>query len=208
MSEPLPSLPKAAAPRATPTREPADAAFLLDLGTRLGRSREEAGLTLSEAGRRARLSKGRLLRIERGEEMPGMASIRRLANTYGLSIGWLLVGQGRPTRSRRAGEVPPEAVSARAVALRVVAAKSARGLSGRALGEAAGLSTGTVSSVEDGGSTTLSSNVVWRLAVALSVPAGWLAAGEGPAPPGIAAPTEMPPRPAVLVPSSETSSSA
>ncbi|WP_242910798.1 helix-turn-helix domain-containing protein [Actinomadura terrae] len=57
-------------------------------------ARQRAGLSLEELGRRAQVSKGALVALEKAQGNPNLATLVRLADTLGVSVSDLM--QGRP----------------------------------------------------------------------------------------------------------------
>jgi transcriptional regulator with XRE-family HTH domain len=55
-------------------------------------ARIRAGLSLDELGRRARVSKGALVGLERAQGNPNLATLVRLADTLGISVSALMEG--------------------------------------------------------------------------------------------------------------------
>ncbi|MGD9484972.1 XRE family transcriptional regulator [Streptomyces sp. TRM70308] len=55
-------------------------------------ARTRAGLSLDELGRRAKVSKGALVALERAQGNPNFATLVRLADTLGLSVSALMEG--------------------------------------------------------------------------------------------------------------------
>ncbi|WP_431683088.1 helix-turn-helix domain-containing protein [Kitasatospora sp. KL5] len=72
--------------------EAADALRAVAHNVRAARLR--AGLTLDELGRRAQVSKGALVALEKAQGNPNLATLVRLADTLGISVSALM--QGRP----------------------------------------------------------------------------------------------------------------
>jgi transcriptional regulator with XRE-family HTH domain len=60
-------------------------------------ARTRAGLSLDELGRRAKVSKGALVALEKAQGNPNFATLVRLADTLGVSVSALMEG---PTESR------------------------------------------------------------------------------------------------------------
>src|SRR6478609_295478 len=71
-------------------------------------ARTRAGLSLEELGRRAQVSKGALVGLEKAQGNPNLATLVRLADTLGISVSALMQG---PTEGRvrvvSAGDVVP-----------------------------------------------------------------------------------------------------
>ncbi|ROO87652.1 XRE family transcriptional regulator [Actinocorallia herbida] len=55
-------------------------------------ARQRAGLTLDELGRRAQVSKGALVALEKAQGNPNLATLVRLADTLGISVSDLMQG--------------------------------------------------------------------------------------------------------------------
>lgn len=62
-------------------------------------ARSRAGLSLDELGRRAGVSKGALVALEKAQGNPNLATLVRLADTLGVSVSALM--QGEPTERVR-----------------------------------------------------------------------------------------------------------
>ena len=136
-------------------------------------------------------------RVEDGKRVPRLATIERIAEALGLSPSWLAYGDEAllPFRHRRPRPVvPPDAPMPapaerqhlerwRGVAQRLSELRKRLGLTLRDVGDAAGLSAQAILLLEKGGRDPLISTVE-QLAVALDVPPGWLAFGEGEPPSG------------------------
>ncbi len=74
-------------------------------------ARTRAGLSLDELGRRAQVSKGALVGLEKAQGNPNFATLVRLADTLGVSVSALMEGRPRavsvscpPMPSPRCGE--------------------------------------------------------------------------------------------------------
>ncbi|MEU7117913.1 helix-turn-helix domain-containing protein [Streptomyces zaomyceticus] len=83
-------------------------AALRTLAHNVRSARTRAGLSLDELGRRAKVSKGALVGLEKAQGNPNFATLVRLADTLGVSVSALLEG---PTEGRvrvvSAGAVMP-----------------------------------------------------------------------------------------------------
>lgn len=55
-------------------------------------ARQRAGLSLEELGRRAQVSKGALVALEKAQGNPNLATLVRLADTLGISVSDLMQG--------------------------------------------------------------------------------------------------------------------
>ncbi|MFF1546101.1 helix-turn-helix domain-containing protein [Streptomyces sp. NPDC058291] len=69
-------------------------AALRTLAHNVRAARTRAGLSLDELGRRAKVSKGALVGLEKAQGNPNFATLVRLADTLGVSVSTLL--EGRP----------------------------------------------------------------------------------------------------------------
>jgi transcriptional regulator with XRE-family HTH domain len=76
----------------------------LDLGTRLRELREERSLSLKVLATKAGVSESFVSQVERGSANPSVASLRKLAEALGMSIGALFEDHGAGQRLVRAGE--------------------------------------------------------------------------------------------------------
>ncbi|WP_405689890.1 helix-turn-helix domain-containing protein [Streptomyces sp. NBC_01185] len=83
-------------------------AALRTLARNVRAARTRAGLSLDELGRRAKVSKGALVALEKAQGNPNFATLVRLADTLGVSVSALMEGQaeGR-VRVVSAGTVMP-----------------------------------------------------------------------------------------------------
>ncbi|MFF7312626.1 cupin domain-containing protein [Streptomyces sp. NPDC008137] len=72
-------------------------------------ARTRAGLSLEELGRRAQVSKGALVALEKAQGNPNLATLVRLADTLGISVSALMQGppEGRVVRVVAAEAVAP-----------------------------------------------------------------------------------------------------
>ena len=75
-----------------------------DLGTRLRELREERNMSLKVLASKAGVSESFVSQVERGSANPSVASLRRLSEALGTSIGALFEDQGGGQRLVRAGE--------------------------------------------------------------------------------------------------------
>ncbi|MFF9586450.1 helix-turn-helix domain-containing protein [Streptomyces achromogenes] len=69
------------------------AAALRTLARNVRAARTRAGLSLDELGRRAQVSKGALVALEKAQGNPNFATLVRLADTLGVSVSALLEGR-------------------------------------------------------------------------------------------------------------------
>ena len=77
-----------------------------ELGRRIRSLREEKGLPLRVVADRAGVSESFLSQVERGAASPSVASLRRIAEALGGSVGSLFEGPSAGGRVVRAGERP------------------------------------------------------------------------------------------------------
>ncbi|WP_329048132.1 XRE family transcriptional regulator [Streptomyces violaceus] len=68
------------------------AAALRTVAHNVRAARTRAGLSLEELGRRARVSKGALVALEKAQGNPNLATLVRLADTLGISVSALMQG--------------------------------------------------------------------------------------------------------------------
>ena len=66
----------------------------MSLAGRLRQARDAKGWYQAEAGRRAGINENTVSRYERGDRLPGISHLTRLAEVYGVSMDWLLMGEG------------------------------------------------------------------------------------------------------------------
>jgi len=64
-----------------------------ELGARLRQAREQKGLTRQYVAKNVGISVRTFDRWERGDFEPSLKKLARLAELYGTSIGWLIVGE-------------------------------------------------------------------------------------------------------------------
>ncbi|MFC9128079.1 helix-turn-helix domain-containing protein [Streptomyces sp. NPDC057099] len=85
------------------------AATLRTVAHNVRAARTRAGLSLEELGRRAQVSKGALVALERAQGNPNLATLVRLADTLGISVSALMQGppEGRVVRVVAADAVAP-----------------------------------------------------------------------------------------------------
>ncbi|MFF7365670.1 cupin domain-containing protein [Streptomyces sp. NPDC008125] len=74
-------------------------AALRTLAHNVRAARTRAGLSLDELGRRAKVSKGALVALEKAQGNPNFATLVRLADTLGISVSALM--EGRPEQRVR-----------------------------------------------------------------------------------------------------------
>ncbi|CAM5266953.1 hypothetical protein STENM327S_07757 [Streptomyces tendae] len=74
-------------------------AALRTLAHNVRAARTRAGLSLDELGRRAKVSKGALVALEKAQGNPNFATLVRLADTLGASVSALM--EGRPEQRVR-----------------------------------------------------------------------------------------------------------
>ncbi|MFB7934055.1 helix-turn-helix domain-containing protein [Streptomyces sp. NPDC056039] len=85
------------------------AAALRTVAHNVRAARTRAGLSLEELGRRAQVSKGALVALEKAQGNPNLATLVRLADTLGISVSALMQGspEGRVVRVVAADAVAP-----------------------------------------------------------------------------------------------------
>ena len=150
------------------------------MGDRLKKARRLAGLKRQPLTHLALLPDGSaILGIERGERIPRLDTVERIAYALGLSPAFLAYGIE--------GEAGPLAKGLRCegVAQRLADTRAARSLTMRALARLAGLTDTAVRSTETGSSLPTVATLE-AFAHALEVSPAWLAFGVGP--------QELPPR--------------
>lgn len=94
------------APGSIRVADPQDGDPTRQIGSRLRAERQAQRLTLGELAETADLTKGFLSKVERGLAAPSVASLLRLCDALGLSVGELLDG-GHDQELVRAGAYPP-----------------------------------------------------------------------------------------------------
>jgi len=80
-----------------------------DLGSRLRRIRKSAGYTLEWTAEQAKVTKGYLSKVERGQATPSIAVINRLAEIHGVSLSEFFMPEGerKAISVLRASELRP-----------------------------------------------------------------------------------------------------
>lgn len=158
-------------------------------------TRERSGLLLQQVSALAEMSKPVAGLIERGERMPGIDTLERVAAALGVPPGWVAYGyEGlEPFRERYprpitepADPVPDPYLQvfrnhSAGFPYRLREARERSGLSMRTLSAAAGVSVQSWSNAE-AGKAIPRVDTCERMAVALGVAPRWLAYGEGMAP--------------------------
>lgn len=165
----------------------------IQVSNRLIALREAAGLAQADLAKMAAVNQGTVSTVEIGLGTSKTSTIEQLATALGVSPVWLAFGDDGhlPWRERhkRFGigpDAPPTPTPAprpcpelyRSMGERLRAARSARGLSMRALGKQAGCTVAAISLLEAGTSVALLSTCE-ELAKALDIAPGWLAYGIG-----------------------------
>ncbi|MFF8726607.1 helix-turn-helix domain-containing protein [Streptomyces sp. NPDC015171] len=96
-------------------------AALRTLAHNVRAARTRAGLSLDELGRRAQVSKGALVGLEKAQGNPNFATLVRLADTLGVSVSALLEGRTEErVRVVSAGDLEPLWTGARGGAARLM----------------------------------------------------------------------------------------
>jgi transcriptional regulator with XRE-family HTH domain len=109
--------------------------------------------------------------IEKGQRVPTVGTVARLASGLGLRAGWLAYGLGEPP-----GQGSPS--HCERMGTRLQSVRVARGLTKTALGRLAELTAPSITQIEAGGQSGI--DVVEALARALGISPAWLAFNEGP----------------------------
>ena len=162
------------------------------LAKRVLSTRERSGLLLNQVSALAEMSKPVAGLVERGERIPGLDTVERLASALGVSPGWLAYGYegSEPFRERYPRPIfepddplPDDRLRTfRALhagfPARLRHARERSGLSMRTLSTAAGVSVQAWSNAE-AGKVVPRVDTAERMAVALGVAPSWLAFGEG-----------------------------
>lgn len=142
----------------------------LKLPARLKKARRAAGLDCQALSLKAGLSSNVAFYIERNDRIPRLDVVERLATALSVEPGWLAFGRAAANATQ--GTPDHTGISTR---LRTI--RDERQLSANALGQAAGVATGTILYIEKG-RTVPSIETVEKLAKALKVSPAWLGFGE------------------------------
>ena len=165
------------------------------LSDRLLTTRNRSGQKLYEVADLAKISQTTPGAVERGENIPSLDTLERLASALGVPAGWIAYGHEgmEPVRERYPRDffvpsdpLPNESMRefrnlASGFPLRLKEARDRSGLSMRTLSSAAGVSVQAWSNAE-AGKALPRVDTCERMAVALGVAPRWLAYGEGLAP--------------------------
>ncbi len=165
------------------------------LSDRLLTTRNRSGQKLYEVADLAKVSQTTPGAVERGENIPSLDTLERLASALGVPVGWIAYGHEgmEPVRERYPRDffvpsdpLPNESLRdfrnlASGFPLRLKEARDRSGLSMRTLSAAAGISVQAWSNAE-AGKVVPRVDTCERMAVALGVAPRWLAYGEGIAP--------------------------
>ena len=143
------------------------------LAQRLRRERYALGLGCTDLSVRAAVGHASVSLIERGDRLPRLDTLERIAIAMCVSPGWLAFGLGDKVCSPGG-----EGLRCDGLAERTRAARLALGLSVRATDRRAGSGEGTLKRIERG--TMPTPDTVEALAKALGASPAWLAFGEGP----------------------------
>lgn len=143
------------------------------LPQRLRRERVARGLGCTGLSVAAGVGHASVSLIERGDRLPRLDTLERIANALCVSPAWLAFGLGEQVWSPGGAGLRCEGLAERARVARL-----ALGLSVRATDRRAGSGEGVLKRIEQGGMPT--PDTVEALAKALGVSPAWLAFGEGP----------------------------
>ena len=83
---------------------PPDGGELMSLGERLREVRRARGWTQPEVAGRAGLSENSISRYERGDRLPDLVCLMKLAKVYEVTIDWLLLAEGERVEDVRTTE--------------------------------------------------------------------------------------------------------
>ncbi len=144
----------------------------LGFPARLKRARKSQGVSLDVTA--AHLSDGKtVFLLEEGRHVPRLDTVEKIASALGLSPAFLAYGIEADASQ------PTDSLRCEGVTSRLREARTARGLTMRALARAAGLTDTAVRSTETGASMP-SIATVEAFGIALGASPGWLAYGLGP----------------------------
>lgn len=142
----------------------------LKLPARLKKARSAAGLDCQALSIKAGLSPNAAFYVERNKRVPRLDVVEQLAVAAGVAPGWLAFG--------KAAKAEPAAEPRHlGIASRLRISRDESGLSANALGQAAGVATGTILYIEKG-RTIPSVETIEKLAKALRLSPSWLAFGS------------------------------
>ncbi len=140
------------------------------LAFRLRKARKHSGLTHLALARRAGVSEATALYVEKGQQLPTVGTVARLATALAVSAAWLAYGFGEPSSESAAP-------SCEGMAERLRAARTERGYTRTELARSAERTPGTISGIENGGQAGV--DTIERLAKELRISPAWLAYGVG-----------------------------
>lgn len=144
--------------------------FHFALATRLKQSQRQSALTRLPLSKKAGISDTTIADIERGQRLPTVGTIARIAGALGLSAAWLAYGLGEQDDEGRAA-------SCDGMGERLRMVRTDREHTRIALARLAELNPATIAKIEAGGQAGV--DTIELLAIALNVSPGWLAYGIG-----------------------------
>lgn len=146
----------------------------LSLAKRLKAARKAAGLGRKPLSVAAGQANNSVQFIETTDQVPGADTVERLAAVLSVSPSWLAFAEQHPMPS-------PIGERYSDIGSRLRAARTARGMSLRAVGAAAELTGATVHAIEQRPVVPRIDSIE-KIAKALKISPGWLAFGEGESP--------------------------
>ena len=140
------------------------------LPARLRKTRAQSGLTCMAAAATVGVSDATVRQVERGERIPTVGTIAKLAAALGVSAPWLAYGLGETGAN--------SAATCEGMGERLRSIRTERGYTRTDLARMADRKPPTIAAIEDGGQSGV--DTIEALAKALGVSPGWLAYGLGP----------------------------
>lgn len=140
------------------------------LAFRLKKARKQRGLTHLELARGAGVSEATALYVEKGQQLPNVGTVARLALALSVSAAWLAYGLGEQSHG---GTV----ATCDGMAERLRSARTGCGQTRTDLARLLERTPGTISGIENGGQAGV--DTIDQLAKALHVSPAWLAYGIG-----------------------------
>jgi transcriptional regulator with XRE-family HTH domain len=70
------------------------------IGKRLAAIRDKLGFSLSDVQEKVNINKSNLSRVENDKQLPATETLIALSNLYGISVDWILFGEGNITKEQ------------------------------------------------------------------------------------------------------------
>jgi len=143
----------------------------LGLPARLRKARKQSELTHLALAKKAGVSEATALYVQKGQQLPTVGTIARLASALSVSAAWLAFGLGDID-----SESP--AATCKDMGARLQEVRVERGHTKASLGRDADLNPGTIGGIENGGQAGV--ETIEALAKTLNISPAWLAFATGP----------------------------